>query len=348
MGGLRPLHHRIAQDPGDHRLALPAFQFSLGGFRRPGRAHGVDLRAGRHRGRCRSARRPGRRPAKAACAIRSRRSTRPSPAAAPNSMPPKSARCSAPSRSNRSKRSPRRWPQANRARMLEVVDELERNGHNLQHFSRELSRYFRNLLVARIAGADTAPDRGLARRSARSWRSIAGAVLRRRSHALPAALARSLQGPAILAAAALPPGNRPASGWCRPAACCPSNRRWPDSAPRTAAPRPAQIPQAAPPPAPPPRRPRSCRRVRTVALRTRPRQEGHAPVRNRNRSAPTRWPPSREPAADDRRRPARAAARRAPRKGHAPTWPTPWRMPQFTVTGGELHIVTRRNPTACT
>src|SRR5271169_3319815 len=27
--------------------------------------------------------------------------------------------------------------------MLEVVDELERNGHNLQHFSRELSRYFR-------------------------------------------------------------------------------------------------------------------------------------------------------------------------------------------------------------
>src|ERR1017187_1050264 len=40
-------------------------------------------------------------------------------------------------------------------RMLEVVDELERNGRNLQHFSRELSRYFRNLLVARIAGAGT-------------------------------------------------------------------------------------------------------------------------------------------------------------------------------------------------
>src|SRR5436305_9416260 len=38
--------------------------------------------------------------------------------------------------------------------MLEVVDELERNGHNLQHFARELARYFRNLLVARIAGAD--------------------------------------------------------------------------------------------------------------------------------------------------------------------------------------------------
>ncbi|MBZ5584378.1 MAG: DNA polymerase III subunit gamma/tau [Acidobacteriia bacterium] len=40
-------------------------------------------------------------------------------------------------------------------RMLDVVDELERNGHNLQHFSRELARYFRNLLVARIAGEDT-------------------------------------------------------------------------------------------------------------------------------------------------------------------------------------------------
>jgi DNA polymerase-3 subunit gamma/tau len=40
-------------------------------------------------------------------------------------------------------------------RMLEVVDELERNGLNLQHFSRELSRYFRNLLVLRISG--TAP-----------------------------------------------------------------------------------------------------------------------------------------------------------------------------------------------
>jgi len=41
------------------------------------------------------------------------------------------------------------------ARMLEVVDELERNGHNLQHFSRELARYFRNLIVARIAGGGT-------------------------------------------------------------------------------------------------------------------------------------------------------------------------------------------------
>lgn len=40
-------------------------------------------------------------------------------------------------------------------RMLEIVQELERNGRNLQHFCRELARYFRNLLVARIAGAGT-------------------------------------------------------------------------------------------------------------------------------------------------------------------------------------------------
>ena len=40
-------------------------------------------------------------------------------------------------------------------RMLDVVNDLERSGQNLQHFSRELSRYFRNLLVTRIAGSDT-------------------------------------------------------------------------------------------------------------------------------------------------------------------------------------------------
>ncbi len=41
------------------------------------------------------------------------------------------------------------------AQMLELVQELERNGHSLQHFSRELSRYWRNLLVARISGKPT-------------------------------------------------------------------------------------------------------------------------------------------------------------------------------------------------
>jgi DNA polymerase-3 subunit gamma/tau len=40
-------------------------------------------------------------------------------------------------------------------RMLEIVAELERDGHNLQHFCRELARFFRNLAVAKIAGAET-------------------------------------------------------------------------------------------------------------------------------------------------------------------------------------------------
>jgi DNA polymerase-3 subunit gamma/tau len=44
---------------------------------------------------------------------------------------------------------------ASAAGMLDIVNELERNGQNLQHFSRELARYFRNLLVAKIAGGDT-------------------------------------------------------------------------------------------------------------------------------------------------------------------------------------------------
>jgi DNA polymerase-3 subunit gamma/tau len=38
--------------------------------------------------------------------------------------------------------------------MLDIVMELERDGRNLQHFSRELSRYFRNVLVARVAGPE--------------------------------------------------------------------------------------------------------------------------------------------------------------------------------------------------
>ena len=40
-------------------------------------------------------------------------------------------------------------------RMLEIVQELERNGQSLQHFSRELSRFWRNLLVAKIQGKPT-------------------------------------------------------------------------------------------------------------------------------------------------------------------------------------------------
>ncbi len=40
-------------------------------------------------------------------------------------------------------------------RMLEVVAELEANGRSLQHFARESARYFRNLLVVKIANKET-------------------------------------------------------------------------------------------------------------------------------------------------------------------------------------------------
>ncbi|HXR77108.1 MAG TPA: DNA polymerase III subunit gamma/tau [Bryobacteraceae bacterium] len=43
----------------------------------------------------------------------------------------------------------------NGEKMLEVVQELERTGQSLQHFCRELARYWRNLLVAKIAGKPT-------------------------------------------------------------------------------------------------------------------------------------------------------------------------------------------------
>ncbi len=41
---------------------------------------------------------------------------------------------------------------SNSGRMLEIADTLVRNGHHLQHFVRELARFFRNLLVTKIAG----------------------------------------------------------------------------------------------------------------------------------------------------------------------------------------------------
>ena len=39
--------------------------------------------------------------------------------------------------------------------MIEIVQQLESNGQSLQHFSRELCRYWRNLLVAKITGGPT-------------------------------------------------------------------------------------------------------------------------------------------------------------------------------------------------
>ena len=40
-------------------------------------------------------------------------------------------------------------------KMLDIVSELESNGRSLQHFARELARYFRNLLVVKISGTGT-------------------------------------------------------------------------------------------------------------------------------------------------------------------------------------------------
>jgi DNA polymerase-3 subunit gamma/tau len=40
-------------------------------------------------------------------------------------------------------------------RMLQIVQELESNGRHLQHFCRELARYFRNLLVSKVVGSGT-------------------------------------------------------------------------------------------------------------------------------------------------------------------------------------------------
>jgi DNA polymerase-3 subunit gamma/tau len=45
--------------------------------------------------------------------------------------------------------------QRDSSRMLSLVGDLERNGQSLQHFARELSRYWRNLLVAKISGQPT-------------------------------------------------------------------------------------------------------------------------------------------------------------------------------------------------
>lgn len=47
--------------------------------------------------------------------------------------------------------------ESNPGRMLAIVEDLERNGSNLQHFSREVARYFRNLLVAKVGDVKLIP-----------------------------------------------------------------------------------------------------------------------------------------------------------------------------------------------
>ncbi len=188
VGGIHPLHHGGAQDPRHHRIALPALQFSLGGFRRS------DRRAWRG-----SAEQEGIEADPEALAVLAQAgegSVRDSLSALDQAIACCGAKLNAAGvralLGAFSLESLERVSQAladgDSLRMLEVVDELERNGHNLQHFARELARYLRNLLVARIAGADDArADRRLARAAAKHG-GHRGAVFRRGPDALPAAL----------------------------------------------------------------------------------------------------------------------------------------------------------------
>ena len=158
--------HKI---PVDHRLALPAVQFPLRRFRRAGGAHGMDRQAGRHRGRRGDAERAGagrrRQRARFALGARSGHRLLRDQARRRGSA----RRCWACSRSSRWSR----WPQAlaggDSHKMLDVVAELEANGRSLQHFARELARYFRNLLVVKIAGGGHAAGRGVAEASRSEW-----------------------------------------------------------------------------------------------------------------------------------------------------------------------------------
>ena len=175
--------------------------------------------------------------------------------------------------------------------MLEVVDELERNGHNLQHFSRELSRYFRNLLVARIAG----PDRRLLAASDAQREQFVGIAAQFSEEDLTRYLALSLELFTDLQSfpsAALPPGARlGAPGARRPAGVdrgsaqrrrllrrrlrplpAPPRRQHRRVPPRLAASSPAARPH------------------RPFAVRTRPQPESRsAPCRRCPRNRPAWW-----------------------------------------------------------
>ncbi len=189
-------------------------------------AHGVDLRAGRHRGRCRRRWRCWRRRAKAACAIRSRRSIRPSPAAGTSWTRPRCARCWACSRwTSLGAVTQALWRAATRGAMLEVVAELEAQRAQPAALRRELARYFRNLLVAKIAGAETrlvAASRAEQREAGGGGRRFQ----RRGSDALPAALARPVPRSAVLAAAAAAPGDGSAAAGAGGRAASRSKKRW--------------------------------------------------------------------------------------------------------------------------
>ena len=167
-----------------------------------------------------------RRRAKAACAIRSRRSIRPSPAAATRSKPSEVRALLADVLARVAGRGDRgAGRRASPGRMLDVVDDLERNGRNLQHFA---ASWLAISAICWWCGSRdaNAAGRRVAAGAARRLAETAGAVHRRRSDAVSAARARSVPRFAVLAAAAAASGDGPAAADPRGAAACRSRKRW--------------------------------------------------------------------------------------------------------------------------
>ena len=101
-----------------------------------------------------------------------------------------------------------RWQNQDGGAVLSLVDELERNGGSPQHFSRELSRYLRNLLVTRISGRRI---RGWSRPAPRERAEMARIAAAFSEEDLTRYLqtgARSLPRSAVLPAAAVPSRDR--------------------------------------------------------------------------------------------------------------------------------------------
>jgi len=186
MGGLRAVHHGTHKIPATSPRAASTLQFPLRGFRRP------SPRAWRG-----SASRKASRPMPSAFSVLAQAgegSVRDSLSALDQAI----ACCGAKLDARRSaraagrlfrsslwNRSPRRWWRTIRARMLEVVDELERNGHNLQHLQ---PRGWRLPSATLLSRAFPAPIRAWWPASRRRTPEAGGdrfPILRRRPQPLP-------------------------------------------------------------------------------------------------------------------------------------------------------------------
>ena len=111
-------------------------------------------------------------------------------------------------------------------RVLALVHRLLAEGQNLQHFCREAIGHFRNLLVARVCGADSEFDRR-ARRRAPAAGQAAAVLQRRRPDAIFSDSAAHRRRSAPQARCAPASGNGPAAhGECRaPGAARRNSRR---------------------------------------------------------------------------------------------------------------------------